>query len=1247
MHRRSQLSVRRDDSELTLMRLKMLFKTVLTPNECSRFEERKLCRNNLVKFLVEHLSSENERVRYSSLDLLCCAIPRLENKTDPLLMPVLPKVMRCMHEAEMKETILKALHFFRSLFRHTKDMSRFIEELISLGTELDSITSQMNFFHGLNIVFDQNIGDDLYSHLIQPLGKALLQNCSLPSCFAIYRALKKIHEQIGDEDFYNLLSSDGLEAQCVYTNCYKFENEDPYLNSSESNLSVLIREYLRKSSKMKLDKAFGIVDFALLKKIAITKDSERAVMVDHFAIAFKKLFCDELDYAGHLMDILKLVCAFLLSSNRPVQMSGFKILRDVITKMGFYVSPHLSYLIGVLRECLTSPNSEIKCKTDKILNKLMRAIHPMTIIWELLKTNDALQKEAILRFILKELNFFPYCCFDLIALSKCLTFHMQDPNSAVHRASVDCMIVLLSIMRATPVYGIRAEASKLMLPNYHLQRGTEQEEDDEEDVDSISNDGTTDADSSAAQTSMTTASLVSLSTTRSDATLREDSEMEKDNIDTTPTPSMISPTRDYDVLPERETSGVFPKKKNDASYSVRMPSSEIKKSNCRLPESKVSLNRPKMSYQEYLGANTIESTSTLASYVSDKKEQKSAKSRSYCIINSKKTPHSGGDAFQASNMQTSRHVWREKRDREHARRRHMGEGDMNDYSIKAADESDAEYTPFIEDVDQFKEDQSNPKSTQPTCKIENLDPQQFNIESVSASKTMISVREVSEDNEFSQSAASIVSTSAIQESLDEKSSQITQTGKDYKTYLNKNSKHSFTELIELKRRSIRNSEHADDAKNDPNVDIDAVSATENGDTEESEIESVVDLIEEKSDISDTETAQTPCPNEAESSPFKKGRELLRTPPTVQRQLSTKTRIKVDFSENDSKSVLCSKKDYVSPKTKENPRVKKREVKKSKSSIEKSTQKQDIVAARKVQSFQDEATPVKTKQRKQGAKVDGCPWPRDIEYASKGEMPLWAEKFEKTVDALKPYSTIDEADASMKKAVEDLFGTSWKLKEEAMLNVIRLTKHHPEIVCDNSTKILSAICNEVKNIRQSIAGKAIFTCGYMYQVLGRRLENKLRMVLNSLLMKSSNRTLASYFRLVIESLFKVVESSSPQKAAQAFVVEGGRHPNKASREIAAQFLAILTDKIGTLDPISQNLASQMVKCASFFVTDSSAITRYCAKRMIQVLRTNPSFEKIKDQQLDVNQAKDLTKVLELIDTKGVNEEILPINIIRGL
>lgn len=58
----------------------------------------------------------------------------------------------------------------------------------------------------------------------------------------------------------------------------------------------------------------------------------------------------------------------------------------------------------------------------------------------------------------------------------------------------------------------------------------------------------------------------------------------------------------------------------------------------------------------------------------------------------------------------------------------------------------------------------------------------------------------------------------------------------------------------------------------------------------------------------------------------------------------------------------------------------------------------------------------------------------------------------------------------------------------MLILIQLAKHHPEVILENTTKVTFLLCNEVKNFRQSVAGKAILTIGHLYEIMGKHFEN---------------------------------------------------------------------------------------------------------------------------------------------------------------
>lgn len=48
----------------------------------------------------------------------------------------------------------------------------------------------------------------------------------------------------------------------------------------------------------------------------------------------------------------------------------------------------------------------------------------------------------------------------------------------------------------------------------------------------------------------------------------------------------------------------------------------------------------------------------------------------------------------------------------------------------------------------------------------------------------------------------------------------------------------------------------------------------------------------------------------------------------------------------------------------------------------------------------------------------------MEYASKALPCNWVDKFEKIVKAMKPFSSLEAAENEMKKAIDDLHGSSW-------------------------------------------------------------------------------------------------------------------------------------------------------------------------------------------------------------------------------
>ncbi|GFY25188.1 TOG array regulator of axonemal microtubules protein 1 [Trichonephila clavipes] len=310
----------------------------------------------------------------------------------------------------------------------------------------------------------------MYSFLVPAISSSLRGNID-PSVFlSSYKALKRIHDRIQDERFYNLLSLAGKEAKAIYSNFYAFEETDPYLSCEILNLSDLIAEYQKKRIRIKLNKAFGVLDPILLNRISATRECERAVTVNNFEIAFKRAPWHEFELESHVLDLIQLICAFLEEDNRLIQISGLEILKEMIQRMSFHVAPYLKHLAEILRSTLVSPH--LKIKTERILHKLMKNVHPMTVIWALLDDPQPCQKEAILRFIMVELKCFPYCDFDLQSIFSAIGREMEFHDLAIQKAIRDCISLLLEIMNSSPVPGIKSQAISLLLENSRLQKDT-------------------------------------------------------------------------------------------------------------------------------------------------------------------------------------------------------------------------------------------------------------------------------------------------------------------------------------------------------------------------------------------------------------------------------------------------------------------------------------------------------------------------------------------------------------------------------------------------------------------------------------------------------------------------------------------------------------------------------------------------------------------------------------------------------
>ncbi|KAG8201565.1 hypothetical protein JTE90_011237 [Oedothorax gibbosus] len=453
------------DVERILMGLRKLWKSLLTKNESSPFFEQKLCRTKLVRFLAWHLCHPCERVRHDALDLLCGATPRLGDKTDALLGGV--DVFSLLGNGASMKAKMKVFHFFRGYARRTQDLENFLETFRRLGLESISEDIRLSCIHGTCIVLDEeDIGDTLFRIIFPPLVSALAaQDESRTVLRAAYRTLRRIHDLIGDERFYSLMQEVGPKACDIYTQCLVFEERDPYVNIDLLDLSRLIGEYMQKMVRMGLRKAFGVVNAHFLENIATARDSHKADEVGNFVSALKRSHWDDLIIERHILDLVKLSTAFLAYLDRQVQLFGLDILKELATRVGYYLAPHIFNLADVLRETISSDNTQVTIKAKRVLHKLMGSVHPQTVIWELLRGWEPNHKVPVLRLIEGELRCFPYFNFDLASLCATLASEIEDPDPEVRSASRDCVRLLLNIIRNSPVPTEEDKAVRLLMRN--------------------------------------------------------------------------------------------------------------------------------------------------------------------------------------------------------------------------------------------------------------------------------------------------------------------------------------------------------------------------------------------------------------------------------------------------------------------------------------------------------------------------------------------------------------------------------------------------------------------------------------------------------------------------------------------------------------------------------------------------------------------------------------------------------------
>ncbi|KAG9510598.1 TOG array regulator of axonemal microtubules protein 1, partial [Fragariocoptes setiger] len=234
----------------------------------------------------------------------------------------------------------------------------------------------------------------------------------------------------------------------------------------------------------------------------------------------------------------------------------------------------------------------------------------------------------------------------------------------------------------------------------------------------------------------------------------------------------------------------------------------------------------------------------------------------------------------------------------------------------------------------------------------------------------------------------------------------------------------------------------------------------------------------------------------------------------------------------------------------------------------------------------------------------------------------------------------DARLAFKVAMNALDSEAWSTKVEGMLALIRLATYHQELIINCMHDVVSRTANETRNLRSTVARSAIFALGDYCVKLKRHIEPELDLIVQILLAKSVENT--AFIRDDIRKAFvAMVAELTPWKLALSLINHGSAHKNLLVRRMASEFICALVDKMGATKCMvgSKDISDHLIPAAARFSQDSSPHTRYYGRRILAVLMTHSSFERLMRKHCTPSMYRNTIGIVESIKRRGAGERPL--------
>ncbi|KAK9711468.1 CLASP N terminal, partial [Popillia japonica] len=208
--------------------------------------------------------------------------------------------------------------------------------------------------------------------------------------------------------------------------------------------------------------------------------------------------------------------------------------------------------------------------------------------------------------------------------------------------------------------------------------------------------------------------------------------------------------------------------------------------------------------------------------------------------------------------------------------------------------------------------------------------------------------------------------------------------------------------------------------------------------------------------------------------------------------------------------------------------------------------------------------------------------------------------------LRPFTKPKEA---LGETLNQLDSSEWEVTVKALQNLMRLIKHHSNLIEQNVHAVCVGLGRHIKNLRSQVARSACLTATELFKTLKKALEVDVEELATPLLHRTAdtNKFLRSDAN---DALDEMCTYLSPPKVVTVITSKGVQHQNAIVRCTAIRLLCSLCHRLGPekVFQLPKDTRDKILVTGANMLMEGSLETRKHAKMMLGHLSTHSQFQR---------------------------------------